>query len=586
MSNNRNLSTLANVLDDGTSGQVLTSQGSGVVAFSDATAGITSYTALSDLLAVTGMTAGDQAYVSSTKNLYIFNGSGWYKIAHINTTPVIASGGISDGTNTDEDGTFVLTDGQNLVVTITASDADEGTSLTYGYNVASGSSMTGIATVSQSSNVFTVSPSTNSGSFTLDFTVTDSIAIGTRPATFSLSLRFSWSSPNYLYTILGLSSTHYGIGFHTQFAFSPDGDFMAIGANNIGGGNINNGYIRIYERVGNVWVLRSTYNANTTSNYRFASSLQFSGDNTQIICGAWGAFSNKGIMHILTRTATNWSTLSSVTSFFQQSTTTNSQFGRMFRVSRDNKYIATSHTYSGSRLAITRNDNTNLQWQSSNTDKTQEAYFNINQTTNALDFNAGSATVDCATYLAVGDKYYDSPGTNSGRCLIYKRTGTSWAQEASIEPESTGSYDNFGTAVAINKSGDLVAFTSNHNNSNATGESKIYVYTRSGTTWSLQQKISRPTSVITDAGSLIKWCQYMIMNDNGDTIIAGNNDTDQVVAFKRNNTTWSYEGELQPPSSHHLFGTGLAGDKDLKYAAVGDYGLNSYYGAVMFYVNE
>ena len=78
----------------------------------------------------------------------------------------------------------------------------------------------------------------------------------------------------------------------------------------------------------------------------------------------------------------------------------------------------------------------------------------------------------------------------------------------------------------------------------------------------------------------------MIMNDNGDTIIAGNNDTDQVVAFKRNNTTWSYEGELQPPSSHHLFGTGLAGDKDLKYAAVGDYGLNSYYGAVMFYVNE
>jgi hypothetical protein len=258
----------------------------------------------------------------------------------------------------------------------------------------------------------------------------------------------------------------------------------------------------------------------------------------------------------------------------------------MFRVSRDNKYIATSHTYSGSRLAITRNDNTNLQWQSSNTDKTQEAYFNINQTTNALDFNAGSATVDCATYLAVGDKYYDSPGTNSGRCLIYKRTGTSWAQEASIEPESTGSYDNFGTAVAINKSGDLVAFTSNHNNSNATGESKIYVYTRSGTTWSLQQKISRPTSVITDAGSLIKWCQYMIMNDNGDTIIAGNNDTDQVVAFKRNNTTWSYEGELQPPSSHHIFGTGLAGDKDLKYAAVGDYGLNSYYGAVMFYVNE
>ena len=586
MSNASNLSNLANVLDDGSDGQFLKSTGSGGVAFDTVAAGTTSYTALSDLLDVTGMTEGDQAYVTSTKNLYIFNGSGWYRIAHINTTPTIASGGISDGTNTDADGTFVLTGGQNLVITITASDADEGTTLSYGYNVASGSSMTGIATVSQSSNVFTVSPSTNSGSFTLDFTVTDSIAIGTRSATFSLSLRFSWASPNYLTTILGTSSTHYGIGFHKQFAFSPDGDFMATGANNIGGGNANNGYIRIYERVGNAWVLRSTYNQNTTSNFRFATTIQFSGDSSQIICGAWGAYSNKGTMYVLTRTSTNWSTLSSVNTFFQQSTTSNSQFGRSFAVSRDNKYIATSHTYGGNRLAITRNDNTNLQWQSSNTDKTQEAYFNIDTISYALDFNSGTSTVDCATYLAVGDRFYDSPGQNSGRCLIYKRTGTSWAQEASIEPESTGAYDNFGTAVAINKSGDLVAFSSHHSNSTASGESKIYVYTRSGTTWSLQQKISRPTSVITDAGSLVQWCQFLIMNDNGDTIIAGNNDTDQVVAFKRNNTTWSYEGELQPPTSHHLFGTGLAGDKDLKYAAVGDYGLNSYYGGIMFYVNE
>ncbi len=40
MSNASNLSTLANVLDDGTSGQVLTSQGNGVVAFADAAGGV------------------------------------------------------------------------------------------------------------------------------------------------------------------------------------------------------------------------------------------------------------------------------------------------------------------------------------------------------------------------------------------------------------------------------------------------------------------------------------------------------------------------------------------------------------------
>ena len=38
-------------------------------------------------------TLGEQAFVQSTNRLYIWNGSGWYNIALINTTPTWDSGG-------------------------------------------------------------------------------------------------------------------------------------------------------------------------------------------------------------------------------------------------------------------------------------------------------------------------------------------------------------------------------------------------------------------------------------------------------------------------------------------------------------
>ena len=44
-------------------------------------------------LPTSGNTAGDQAYVSGNNRLYMWNGSGWYNIALINTTPTFDTGG-------------------------------------------------------------------------------------------------------------------------------------------------------------------------------------------------------------------------------------------------------------------------------------------------------------------------------------------------------------------------------------------------------------------------------------------------------------------------------------------------------------
>ena len=51
-------------------------------------AGITVYSTI-DNLPTTGLTVGDQAYVTTTSRLYISNGTGWYNVALINATPTL-----------------------------------------------------------------------------------------------------------------------------------------------------------------------------------------------------------------------------------------------------------------------------------------------------------------------------------------------------------------------------------------------------------------------------------------------------------------------------------------------------------------
>ena len=180
MSNNTNLSKLANVLADASDGQYLKSTGSGGVVFDTVAAGAVVY-ATPDLLPLTGNSAGDMAYVTSTNRFYINNGSGWYSVGLVNTNPAITSAQDASSNTTP----FTLTtDGTATVITITASDPEE-VPITYGYSVTSGSLTNGggaSATVTQGTganiNKFTVTPSTNTaygGTFTLTFTASDGI---------------------------------------------------------------------------------------------------------------------------------------------------------------------------------------------------------------------------------------------------------------------------------------------------------------------------------------------------------------------------------------------------------------------------
>jgi len=157
--------------------------------------GATVYADMAALIAATGMSNGDFGLVTANNNIYVYNGSGWYKIATVQNDSPSAITGV--------DGTYELaTDGTPTVITAVSTDP-EGFALTWTYST---SGLGNIATVSQVDNVFTITPSTdsaNDGTFTLTISATDGVN-GAVSANTSLTLIFT---PNWTTTFSTMTST-------------------------------------------------------------------------------------------------------------------------------------------------------------------------------------------------------------------------------------------------------------------------------------------------------------------------------------------------------------------------------------------
>ena len=155
------------------------------------------------LLPTSGVSAGAHALTTSNNFLYVYNGSGWYKVAEItNASPTISSAGNASYS--------FATDGTPVSITITASDTEVGTALQYKYTVTSGSigntaSVTSSATSGgtysalaantlTTNKYFKITPSTNSahsGSFSLTFSASDGVNVANSSAS-SFTLQFSY----------------------------------------------------------------------------------------------------------------------------------------------------------------------------------------------------------------------------------------------------------------------------------------------------------------------------------------------------------------------------------------------------------
>ena len=475
-------------------------------------------------LPTTGLTAGNQAFISSTGRLYISNSSGWYNVALINQAPYWIE---------QPDGTYALsTTGASTVITILAGDSD---SPAPSYTVTADSDFNTIATITTDSEGadgtrFIVTPidsengTATAGSGTVTFIATDGINQASIVSTFSLTFAPDWSATP-TESILHASDLANSKQLGYTSGISDDGTYSVSGA--IYGGHTvgpdEQGTAYVWVRSGSTWSQQAKLESSTGAYYdQFGRSIDMSGDGNYIVVGAQSddnnGLSSSGSVYVFVRSGSSWS---------QQ------------------QLIAPS-------------------------DKTASKAFG-----SSVSINTDG------TYIAVG-AYGDGGGNNQGAAYVFTRSGTTWTQQQKIAGTDTTTNDRFGSGIGINSDATYIGVTAQ---GEGTGGS-AYIFTRSGSTWTQQQKLVPSNTGSSDqlSGTASGNGGLVDLSDDGTYFIAGapyeDGATDSTSSsgaayiWKRTGSSWSEEAILRASdvASSQYFGNSAKISADGNYAVCGAWG--------------
>lgn len=175
----------------------------------------------------------------------------------------------------------------------------------------------------------------------------------------------------------------------------------------------------------------------------------------------------------------------------------------------------------------------------------------------------------------------DDVGTNTdqGSVYVFVRSGSLWSEQAKLIGNDSVSSSKFGTRVGID--GNTII------SSAATGLAArigVYVFVRNGTSWGQQQKFS-----VCDPGGVCRFGLSIAVS--GDTIAVGSDwvtvsgltIVGAVYVYSRNGTAWTQDQKITPADGlagdHYGYSVGLAGDS----LVVGSHGNGNHPGAAYIY---
>jgi hypothetical protein len=222
----------------------------------------------------------------------------------------------------------------------------------------------------------------------------------------------------------------------------------------------------------------------------------------------------------------------------------------------------------------------------------QEAYLKASNTGTGDEFGhsvalsgdtlvVGARREDSAA-TGIGGNQNDDNASNSGAVFVFRRTGTTWQQEAYVKAANTGAGDEFGYSVAL--SGDTLAVGAPREDSVATGvngnpgdnttadSGAVYVFRRVGTAWQQEAYVKASNTGVGDELGISVALSGDILavgahhEDSGSLGINGSQvdnsalDSGAVYVFRRSGTAWQQEAYVKASNteSEDLFGTSVA----------------------------
>jgi hypothetical protein len=263
----------------------------------------------------------------------------------------------------------------------------------------------------------------------------------------------------------------------------------------------------------------------------FGWTVGLSGDTAVI-----GAFSDddngqsSGSAYVFTRSGVAWTEQAKLTA---SDAAAGDVFGRSVAISGDTVVIGAqgdddAGSFSGSVYVFTRSGTT---W-------TEQAKLTASDAA-AGDQLGSSVDVDVDSIVA-GAVDNDDAGVSSGSAYVFARSGTTWTEQAKLTASDAAAGDNFGLAAIF---GDTVLIGAPGDDDSGERSGSAYVFTRGGTTWSEQAKLTASDGVTLDSFG----ASVAIEHDTaviGANHLGGPTNPSAAYVFTRSGTTWAEQAKL------------------------------------------
>lgn len=185
--------------------------------------------------------------------------------------------------------------------------------------------------------------------------------------------------------------------------------------------------------------------------------------------------------------------------------------------------------------------------------------------------------------LVVGAYKYTHAGfVNAGAAYVFQRSGSVWTEVTRLVSPDPGLYALFGVTVGI--SGDTIVIGEPGGNGAGLFTGVAYVFDGSGSSWTLQQELSAPSTTPSDFGESVAIHGDRILVGDPSAFVGGSG-VGNVSTFRRNGTSWLAGPVLSDPSTFD-FGAMVATDGDVAVVGAPGTGPLVNQGAAQAFVRE
>jgi hypothetical protein len=322
---------------------------------------------------------------------------------------------------------------------------------------------------------------------------------------------------------------------------------------------------------GTSWIFQSKFaGPDTAPGDFFGYRVSISGDGSYAIAASYGDSNYTGSAYIFSRSGSTWGYQSKITGPDAEQ---GDRFGKSVALSGDGSYAlvgAYRHTDvvadQGSAYVFSRSGSS---W-------TFQSEITAPDAAVGDRFGESVALSGDGSYAIVGARLDDDVASSSGAAYIFNRSGSSWTFQSKVTaPDpNPGGLHFLGCSVAISGDGSY-AISGAYGASDYTGAA--YIFSRSGSSWSYQSKITAP-----DAAQQDRFGWSVSMSSDGSYAIAGadrDDSTGSAYIFSRSGSSWSYQSKIRAPGvvTGDNFGYSVSISSDGSYAIAGAYGHDNIY---------